>query len=153
MYYNYVLASAVLAWFLAQVIKTALHFALRKKFRVERLIGAGGMPSSHSSFVVAGLTAVSRERGVTSVEFAIMFIISAIVIYDALGVRYAAGQHAKAINKINKLINSLVNAEKPDIKFDEADKKELKELLGHTPSEVLAGILLGFLVAWAVPFH
>jgi len=141
----------VAAWTAGQLLKTFLYLLKRKVFNVERLFGAGGMPSTHSAFVIAGLVAVGRETGVGSVEFAIMFGLSAIVIYDALGVRHAAGQHAKAINKINRYFAS--NDSEEEITFDKDDIKELKELLGHTPPEVLAGIVLGAVVAFVVPMY
>jgi acid phosphatase family membrane protein YuiD len=128
-----------------------LNLAQKKIFDVERLFGAGGMPSSHTAFMVSGLTAVGRVKGVTSVEFAVMFAISAIVVYDALGVRYAAGQHAKAINKLNKYIDQIRKAEYVKLTFDDQEKKELKEMLGHTPLEVLGGAVLGFTAAFLLP--
>jgi acid phosphatase family membrane protein YuiD len=149
--YNYVLTCTVAAWTVGQIVKTILYFFSKKVFNVERLFGAGGMPSTHSAFVVAGLTAIYRECGFDSIEFAIMFTISAVVIYDALGVRHAAGQHAKAINKINRYFAGLPTDETDNITHE--DIKELKEFLGHTPSEVLAGIVLGVLVAFVVPMY
>lgn len=145
--YNYTLTVAVISWFAAQTIKTILFFIVHKKFNAERLFGAGGMPSSHSALVCSATVAVSRLEGVGSPLFAVMFIISVVVMYDAMGVRRAAGQHAQAINKMNKFLLDEVSAEddeKPEI-------KKLKEYLGHTPYEVLGGALLGILIALIVP--
>jgi len=147
--YNYVLVASLLSWCIAQILKTILNILSTKKFDPERLVGAGGMPSSHSALVCSATIALSREVGLNSPEFAIMFIFALVVMYDAMGVRRAAGMHAKEINKINKNLdeNNVV------IDIDNENKsKELKEFLGHTPFEVLGGALLGILIALMVPF-
>ena len=146
--YNYVLISAVISWISAQIIKTLIYFIKNKAFRYERLIGAGGMPSSHSALVCSATIAVSRKVGPGSPEFAIMFILAIVVMYDAMGVRRVAGLHAKEINKMNKLFEIDKKIDKPNVK-----QKELKEYLGHTPFEVLGGALLGILIALMVPME
>lgn len=151
MTYNYILVSAIISWAMAQIIKTILCFIKTSKFSSERLLGAGGMPSSHSSFVTASLVAVSRKTGIDSIEFAIMFIIAAVVVYDAMGVRQAAGLHAKEINKMNKYLVDISTSSKNEVKMEGGNKKELKEFLGHTPLEVLGGVLLGIVIALIVP--
>lgn len=88
------------------------------------------MPSSHTSFVSASAIAVMRKTGADSVEFAIMFIIAAVVIYDAMGVRYAAGLHAREINKMNKYLIDFSTSSDNKIKLEGGNKKELKEFLG-----------------------
>ena len=143
--YNYVLLTAVVSWFSAQIIKTIIHLIRYRTFNPERLFGAGGMPSSHSALVCSATLAVSRKIGTNSVEFAIMFILAVVVMYDAMGVRRASGLHAKEINRINKTIEESANDNKQD------DYKELKEYLGHTPFEVLGGALLGILISMIVP--
>ncbi len=143
--YNYVLLTAVVSWFSAQIIKTIIHLIRYRTFNPERLFGAGGMPSSHSALVCSATLAVSRKVGTNSVEFALMFILAVVVMYDAMGVRRAAGLHAKEINRINKTIEESANDNKQD------DYKELKEYLGHTPFEVLGGALLGILISMIVP--
>lgn len=143
--YNYVLLTAVVSWFSAQIIKTIIHLIRYRTFNPERLFGAGGMPSSHSALVCSATLAVSRKIGTNSVEFAVMFILAVVVMYDAMGVRRAAGLHAKEINRINKTIEESANDNKQD------DYKELKEYLGHTPFEVLGGALLGILISMIVP--
>lgn len=154
MVYNYVLAAGVVSWFLAQIIKTILNFIKFDKFNAERLIGAGGMPSSHTAMVVSAVTAVGRTEGVGSTVFAVMFLLAAIVIYDAMGVRRAAGMHAKEINNIKKLIPDLINSSVSAIKDGKKVKvKELQEYLGHTPLEVIGGAILGFAVALIVPVN
>lgn len=149
--YNYILISAVVSWFTAQVIKTFLHFILTKKFKAERLIGAGGMPSSHSALVCSASIAVSRKCGIGSAEFAIMLLVAMIVMYDAMGVRRAAGLHAREINRMNKLFTSKDSIKSIDGKDIEQKRKELKEYIGHTPFEVLGGALLGILISMIVP--
>ena len=148
--YNYVLTSAIIAWSAAQIIKTVLHLFKTKKFNIERLFGSGGMPSSHSSLVCSATIAICRKCGEGSPEFALMFILAMIVMYDAMGVRRAAGLHARELNKMHKLfvIKEIFTAD--EIQRDNK-KKELKEFLGHTPFEVLGGALLGILVAMIVP--
>ena len=143
--YNYVLLTAVISWFSAQIIKTIIHLIKYRTFNPERLFGAGGMPSSHSALVCSATLAVSRKIGTNSVEFALMFILAVVVMYDAMGVRRAAGLHAKEINRINKTIEESTNDNKQE------EYKELKEYLGHTPFEVLGGALLGILISLIVP--
>lgn len=151
--YNYVLVTAMIAWCTAQIIKTILHFIQTKTFDPERLFGAGGMPSSHSALVCSATIAMCRKCGFGSSEFALMFILAMIVMYDAMGVRRSAGLHAREINRINRIftikgITSEENNEQTGKK-----KKELKEYLGHTPFEVLGGALLGILIALIVPME
>lgn len=133
-----VLVPSLTAWLTAQIIKVLIYLIKYKKFDFRRLVGSGGMPSSHSSFVTSLATAVALERGFESVEFAICTVLALIVMYDAAGVRRAAGQQARILNKI------MNNWEKSD--FSETDK-HLKELLGHTPKEVFAGAVLGIVIS------
>lgn len=151
--YNYTLFSALLSWCAAQIIKTLLNFLQTQKFNPERLFGAGGMPSSHSALVCSATIAVCRKCGFGSPEFAMMFIIAMVVMYDAMGVRRSAGLHARELNRINRIFavkGIKLNEDAPEQK-PEKKKKELKEYLGHTPFEVLGGALLGILIAMAMP--
>ncbi len=135
---NIVLMSALTAWFSAQVLKTITSYWKHREFRAERLVGAGGMPSSHTSLVVALTSAVAFHDGVASPLFAVSSVLAGIVMYDAAGVRRAAGKQAKVINKLVR-----------EMRVEHTVKdNRLKELLGHTPLEVLAGALLGFVVAY-----
>jgi len=154
-YYNYILVTSVLGWCIAQLLKTIINFIKYKKFSVERLFGAGGWPSAHSAMVCSAAAAVYRVEGVSSTEFAIMSIVALITMYDAMGVRRAAGQHAKAINRINRLL-----AEKPapsgkpleDIaQAANMSIAVMKEYLGHTPFEVVSGAFLGIILAFLMP--
>lgn len=153
--YNYVLTAAVISWCSAQIIKTILNFIQTKKFHAERLFGAGGMPSSHSALVCSATIAMCRECGAGSPEFAIMFIVAMIVMYDAMGVRRSAGLHAREINRINRIfaVKGIKVSDESDKSAGEKKKKELKEYLGHTPFEVLGGALLGILISMLVPMN
>ncbi|MBQ5860421.1 MAG: divergent PAP2 family protein [Selenomonadales bacterium] len=135
---NHILVSAVLAWASAQIIKTVLVYRKTKELDLERLFGSGGMPSSHTAFVVAMATAAAMVEGLASSTFALSFILASIVMYDAAGVRQAAGQQARVLNRLIKQLRS----------EHILPERELKELLGHTPLEVLAGAVLGFLIAY-----
>lgn len=135
---NKVLTAALLAWGSAQVLKVLISYVVLKEFNLERLLGAGGMPSAHSALVISLVTAVGLTEGVSSVFFAVAAVFAGIVMYDATGVRQAAGKHAKAINQIVR-----------QLRYEHrVDDISLKELLGHTPLEVIAGALLGFIVAY-----
>ncbi len=142
---NYVLNCAVLSWFSAQILKTLIVFITTKKFVPERIFGPGGMPSAHSASVTSLAIATCRYCGFNSVEFAISFVLACVVMYDATSVRRQAGEHAKAINIVVDKVDQLEDDD------DDLDIKELKEVLGHTPLEVLAGALLGILIAMLLP--
>ena len=142
---NRVLCSSVLSWFIAQMIKTLLVFITTKKFVPERIFGPGGMPSAHSASVTALSISTCRVCGIHSVQFALAFVFAAVVMYDATSVRRQAGEHAKAINKV---VDKVDKMEEDD---DVLNINQLKEVLGHTPLEVLAGALLGILIAMLIP--
>lgn len=142
--HNTPLISAVVAWALAQILK-ALHskFVL-KTFSKERFVGPGGMPSSHSATVSALAVAVARTEGIGSTMFALSFALAIVVMYDAVSVRYQAGQHAKALNII---IQQMFDGNKND----EEKFQLFKEVLGHTPLQVFVGVVLGILVGAFMP--
>ena len=133
-----VFITCILSWFIAQLIKVITVIIKDKKFDFRRFVGSGGMPSSHASFVMALTTSVAILEGFMGVEFAICAVFSLVVMYDAAGVRRAAGQQAKVLNKI---VEEWEHAD-----FGHTDKR-LKELLGHTPFEVFAGAILGIAIA------
>ena len=133
---NTMLMAALLSWFIAQLIKVILVLINERRFNFKKFIEAGGMPSSHTSLVVALTTAAAKAHGVESSIFAISTVFSLVVMYDAAGVRRAAGKQAAALNKLIKEFYS----EKPRV------DERLKELLGHTPVEVFAGALLGLVI-------
>lgn len=158
---NYIINIAFISWVTAQLIKTLLTYVKFKEFRAERLFGAGGMPSSHSALVCAITTGIAKLEGFSSPLFALTICFAGVVMYDAMGVRRAAGEQAKVLNKmifsfkdINKIFDFL--NEEIEEEFDETtdkimEQKELKEFLGHTPLEVLGGALLGILIASIIP--
>ena len=170
---NPIIDCALLAWFLAQLIKTLLNLLMTRELVLERMVGAGGMPSAHSAFVVSLMVTAGRICGWHSFEFAICFALAAVVMYDATGVRQAAGQHAQVLNQI---INTMYEnfhvvyeiekkhnfdffrkrtKDDPDdakqLEVRESNQLLLKELLGHTLLEVAGGVILGIVVALLYP--
>jgi len=144
--HNTVFMSAVTGWFAAQVIKTVIYTCITKSFDPERLVGSGGMPSSHSATVCAMVVATGRYCGVNSPIFAIAAVLSIIVMYDAMGVRYETGEQAKVLNRMF--------TEWMDQGFEQFQLphgKKLKEMVGHTPIEVLTGAALGIVLGFAMP--
>ncbi len=138
LFQNDVLLAAFVAWALAQVVKVPLTYILTRDVDWSVLFSAGGMPSSHSALVTALTWTTGLEFGFDTPVFAVAAVLSAIVIYDATGVRRAAGEHAKVINR---MIADLVEGHP-------LKEKELKELLGHTPRQVFVGVIFGWLVGW-----
>lgn len=139
---NEILLSAVAGWFVAQVLKTFLHLIVTKTFDPERLVGTGGMPSSHSATVCGLATAVGINYGTAGIEFAIAAVFAIVVMYDALGVRRETGKQAKVLNEMMNLFNNM------GTKMSTEDR--LKEFVGHTPFQVIVGALIGFGLAVAV---
>lgn len=127
------------SWIIAQIVKLIIHTIVYKKFEIERLFGDGGMPSGHSATVASLATACALIRGFDSAEFAISGILAIIVCHDAMGVRLETGKQAMLLNEITELFNILSAEKLPEVK--------LKEFVGHTPMQVLAGILLGIVNA------
>ncbi|MCL2638610.1 MAG: divergent PAP2 family protein [Oscillospiraceae bacterium] len=136
--YNPPLVAAVLSWFIAQLIKVLINVIQHKKLNVERFLGAGGMPSSHSAAVCALAAGLGVTEGVNSPMFALAFVLAVIVMYDASGVRRAAGMHAREINKIKDAISDIFMKRNVEEK-----KKYLKEFIGHSPLEVFFGAIFG----------
>lgn len=134
---NYALWIPILVWFLAQAIKVIADILIYKKISIKRLWGSGGMPSSHSAFVMSITTLGALMKGIDSFEFAACLIFSSIVMYDAAGVRRAAGKQARVLNQIIENDGSIDIGEK------------LKELLGHSPFEVLMGAVVGIVATIA----
>ncbi len=132
---NQILISAVVGWVVAQVLKTMIDCALNKSFHAERLVGSGGMPSSHSSTVCGLTTGALLKYGAGSFEFAVSFVLSMVVMYDAIGVRRETGKQAKLLNSILMENPLKLNAE--------VLQEKLKEYVGHTPLQVAAGAILG----------
>ncbi|PKA66171.1 hypothetical protein AXF42_Ash018461 [Apostasia shenzhenica] len=135
---NYPLISALVAFALAQSIKFFTTWYKERRWEPKRLIGSGGMPSSHSSTVAALAVAIGFQDGFGSSVFAAAIVIACVVMYDAFGVRLHAGRQAEVLNQI---VYELP-AEHPL-----AETRPLRELLGHTPLQVIAGAILGFVTA------
>lgn len=136
---NKILISAATGWIIAQVLKTIIHTWFTKNFVAERLVGGGGMPSSHSATVCALTTATAMQYGPASFEFAMAAIFSLVVMYDAIGVRQEAGKQAKVINDMVELFTHMGK----DVDIE----KQLKEFIGHTPLQVFCGGILGIATA------
>ncbi|GAB4538799.1 MAG: divergent PAP2 family protein [Anaerolineales bacterium] len=134
---NKVLLSVLTAWLLAQALKIPTEYIRSRRWLWAMLFAAGGMPSSHSALLVAGTMSVGFYYGFNNPLFAIAVAISMIVVHDAAGVRRQAGMHAE---RINLLFEELLQGHA-------LKEKDLKEVIGHTPLEVVGGILLGFAVA------
>lgn len=137
---NWVLIIPLSAWVVAQIIKTGIALINGKGFDLSTMISSGGMPSAHSAMVSALATAVAITSGFNSIYFAITVVLALIVMYDAAGVRQSVGQQSVVLNR---LILELKRRE-PIVKI-EAD---IRELMGHTPFEVIVGSALGILLAW-----
>lgn len=156
MFISYPILTALVGLIFAQLAKIPIHFLFYKEFDWRLMFSTGGMPSSHTSTIVALTTAIGITTGVYSNEFAISLVISSIVMHDALGVRRQAGYHAKALNKLIVDFNELVKTLKNPKVGEEESKKKLKELLGHEPLEVffgaITGILVGIIVYQIYPF-
>ena len=135
---NHIINSAVLAWFIAQGLKVIIESIRQKKFVIRRFFtGSGGMPSSHSSCVCGASVAVAKATGVQSVEFGVAAIFAFIVIFDALNVRRAAGEHSQVLNYM---------IQSSDKQTPELFGRQMKEQLGHTLLQVIVGILIGITV-------
>ncbi|MDO4966197.1 MAG: divergent PAP2 family protein [Lachnospiraceae bacterium] len=141
---NHVFITAASAWAIAQVIKTIIDFSLSGSFKPERLVGSGGMPSCHSATVCALATICLLEYGADSPFFAISAMLAIIVMYDARGVRRETGTQAVVINEIIAYLSNPADPRYKDPKFSE---EKLKELIGHTPLQVVFGAILGVIVA------
>ena len=136
---NTIFVSAALGWLIAQVLKTLIYLIINKRFVAERMVGGGGMPSSHSATVCALATAAGMTYGGGSFEFAISAMFAIVVMYDAMGVRRETGIQAKVLNEMMDLLTNMGK--------EMSAEDRLKELVGHTPLQVLMGALLGVLIA------
>ena len=126
----------VVAWAIAQVAKVALSSIRQRRLNLRVLADPGGMPSSHSAIVMGLTTAIGKYSGPTSAAFAIALIFTFVVMYDAAGLRRAAGRQAEVLNR---LVEDLVH-------MRGVQEARLRELLGHTPFEVLVGAVIGLVV-------
>lgn len=136
---NKAFLSGIFGWTVAQVSKTIISLIINKRFEVERLFGGGGMPSSHSATVCGLATATGMLYGGGSIEFAIAFCFAMIVMYDAMNVRLETGRQGKILNDLLEVMKNMGKDISPEDK--------LKELVGHTPLQVLVGAGTGVVVA------
>ncbi len=134
--HNAVLITGLVAWGLAQFLKVPIEYLRYQKLNWALLFSSGGMPSSHSALITAITLSIGIFHGFDTPYFALAFAISMIVIYDATGVRREAGRHAE---KINILVNEFFTGQP-------ISEKQLKEVIGHTPAQVAAGVLLGLII-------
>ena len=136
---NRVLVAALAWWAIAQLLKVPINYIVQRKIDLRLWVSSGGMPSSHSALVCALATGVALKSGLNSPEFAVCVALAMIVMYDAAGVRQAAGKQARILNQI---IDELFQGHP-------ISETHLRELLGHTPIQVFAGAVLGIALAWA----
>jgi len=136
---NQVLVVAIAACLIAQVLKIPVELGTHGKLNLRAFVETGGMPSAHSAFVTALATGVGQTLGWASPEFAIAVVFAVIVMYDAAGVRQAAGKQARVLNQI---IDEFFQGE------HQFTEMRLKELLGHTPFQVIVGSILGVAISW-----
>ena len=131
---NPVIDCSLLAWFTAQLIKVLLGLFVQERFDPALFVTSGGMPSSHSALVVACAVSIAKLEGVGSAAFAVAVILAAVVMYDACNVRRSAGDTARLVNKLLQHVEKLTAEDLAD---------NLREVMGHTPLQVLMGALLG----------
>ncbi len=135
---NHILVVSLIACFLSQGIKVVIDVIVHRKFNFRVFVSTGGMPSAHSALVGALATGIGQTMGWSSPEFAIACLFAIIVMYDAAGVRQAAGKQARILNQIMDEFLS----------HEDFNEERLKELLGHTPIQVFVGLMLGIAVSW-----
>ncbi|MEA3352029.1 MAG: divergent PAP2 family protein [Chloroflexota bacterium] len=143
---NHSLWAALTAWFLAQVLKMPIYYLSAKQWDWGLLLSAGGMPSSHSALVSAAAYAIGLFQGFDRPVFALAVTLAVIVIYDATGIRRQAGKHAALINTIIRDLKEghLLRKGHP---LRQETQEQLKEVLGHTPLEAMAGTIFGIIIA------
>ena len=134
---NVPLKCAAVSWCVAQGIKVLISLWLDKKLDWRRCFGMGGMPSSHSAFVFSLMLSIAVKETVASTQFALAFALAAVVIYDAMGVRRETGKQGEVLNQI---LSQVLVEGKP------ITEKQLVGLVGHTPLEVIGGVIVGSLV-------
>ncbi len=134
---NQVLFAGLISWFFGGFLKVPMEYLINRKINWGLWFSSGGMPSTHSSLMVSVTISTGLNYGFDSAIFAVAFAISMIVVYDATGVRRQAGIHAQ---KINQIFEELLRGEPIEM-------EQLKEVLGHTPAQVVGGVILGVIVA------
>ena len=143
---NQILTVSLLSWLVAQVLKTLINFILLGKFQLERMWGDGGMPSAHSATVCAMVIATARSEGINSAIFAVAAVVAIITMHDAMGVRRETGEQAKVLNKMIEQWIEVTEKNNPFLQ-----NMHLKEMVGHTPIEVVTGAALGIVLGFVMP--
>ncbi|HEX2998650.1 MAG TPA: divergent PAP2 family protein [Armatimonadota bacterium] len=141
---NKILISGCVAWVAAQILKTIVHAIVNKKIDWPRLIGVGGMPSSHSATVTAVAATSALSFGLASFQFGVTVIVASIVMHDAMGVRKETGKHAAILNDMIDFFDSMGK--------DMSPEEKLKVFVGHSPLQVIAGAALGLAISLAIKF-
>lgn len=144
--WNFILVTALVAWFIAQVMKTVINCILMRKLDIARMWGDGGWPSAHSATVCSMVFATARVEGTSSTMFAIAAVLAIITMHDAMGVRWETGEQAKVINR---LIEEWMDQGAQSLPF--LGDKKLKEMVGHTPIEVISGAIVGAIIGCVMP--
>ena len=139
---NPFLITSVSSWLVAQVLKVIIHAVLNHTLDITRLFGDGGMPSGHSATVSSLAVICALVYGTGSIEFALSAILAIIVCHDAMGVRMETGKQAIIINELVRCFSLLTEEKLPE--------QKLKEFVGHTPVQVIAGVLLGMANAFVM---
>lgn len=132
---NEFLIIGIASWILAQILKAIIYAVINRKISIKRLFGDGGMPSGHSAMVTSLVIVSALVYGMASFQFAISTILAMIVCHDAMGVRLETGKQAVIINELTRAFDVLMTNKHPEVK--------LKEFVGHTPIQVMAGIVVG----------
>lgn len=132
---NPFLVTGISSWLIAQVLKTIIHAIINKKIDFGRLMGDGGMPSGHSATVTSLMVMTGLQFGTASFEFALTFLFATVVCHDAMGVRLETGKQAVLLNDLVEAFEIFTSQDLPEVK--------LKEFVGHTPTQVFAGVFLG----------
>ena len=144
--FNEILTVSLLSWFVAQVLKTIINCVRLGRFQLERMWGDGGMPSAHSATVTAMVIATARSEGIHSAIFAVAAVVAIITMHDAMGVRRETGEQAKVLNQ---MIDQWIDISEKNAPF--LQNMHLKEMVGHTPLQVVAGVLVGIAVGFLYP--
>jgi acid phosphatase family membrane protein YuiD len=149
----YVVIVVAIAWTIAQITKLIYERVTQKTFDLSRVTGAGGMPSVHTTAVVALTAAIAKKDGLSSTGFAISMVLAFVVLYDAMNVRFEAGEHAKALNALFKWFENKPDAPDVDVKDTTPDTHEVnfEEKLGHTAREILVGMLIAIITVLVFP--
>jgi uncharacterized protein len=133
---NYMLIDTLTAWLLAQILKVPINYIKTRKLKWTLMFSVGGMPSSHSALVTSAALSIGLYAGFNTPAFTVALTLAMVVVYDSMGIRRQAGFHAQ---QINLLVEELLNGHP-------VSEKRLKEVLGHTPREVVGGVALGILI-------